>query len=48
MRTLSIGLMVLGLMGIAGLGICGGSEEAKKEIIAQEKARKKIVSAATP
>jgi hypothetical protein len=38
--------MVLGLMGIAGLGICGGSEEVNQEIIAQGEARKTIVSRA--
>lgn len=48
MRTLSIRLMVLGLMGIAVAGICGADEEVRKEIIAQDKATKKIVSPATP
>ena len=48
MRTLSIRLMVLGLMGIAVAGICGVDEEVRKEIIAQKKATKKIVSPATP
>lgn len=47
MKTLPIALMVWGLMGIAGLGICGGNEKVKKEMIAQEKATKKIVSPTT-
>ena len=46
MRTLTIRLMILGLMGIAGLGICGGSEEVNQEIIAQEKLAQTIVSRA--
>ena len=44
MRALSLGLMVLGLMGIAVGGICGGSEGVKKGIITQEEARRTIVS----
>ena len=33
MRALLIGLMVLGLMGIAVVGICGGNEEVDKVVI---------------
>jgi hypothetical protein len=38
--------MILGLMGIAGLGICGESEEVNQEIIAQEKLTQTVVSRA--
>jgi hypothetical protein len=38
--------MILGLMGIAGLGICGANEAVNQEIIAQEKLAQTIVSRA--
>jgi len=47
MRALPIGLVVLGLVGIAVVGICGGNEEVKKEIIAQERATGEIAPPAT-
>ena len=42
MKALSVGLMVLGLMEITVVGICGGNEEVKKEIIAQGRETKEI------
>ena len=47
MRALPIGLVVLGLVGIAVVGICGGNQEVKKEIIAQERATREIAPSAT-
>jgi hypothetical protein len=42
MKTLPIALMVWGLMGIAGLGICGGNEKVKKEMIHKRRQRRKL------
>jgi len=44
MRALPRGLMVLGVIGIAVAGICGGNEGVKNEIIAQERATREIAS----
>jgi hypothetical protein len=47
MRALSRGLMVLGVIGIAVAGGCGGNEGVKKEIIVQERTTKEIAPLAT-
>ena len=47
MKALLIVLMVLGLMGIAVVGVCGGNEGIKEEMIAQERTAKEMAPPAT-
>jgi hypothetical protein len=47
MRALPRGLMVLGFIGIAVVGFCGGNEGVRKEIIAQGRTTREITPTAT-